>query len=115
MEFSCSTRSFQFVPTRNQTITLILCIGVGVFLMNTLYLAKDALIEHFFQKDSDTPNILLLDIQKNELVPVSNTVKSFNQPVIDKIPVIAMKVHSINGIRATTLKADSTNGIKIGY
>ena len=56
--------------------------------------------------------ILLLDIQKNELVPVSNTVKSFNQPVIDKIPVIAMKVHSINGIRATTLRADSTNGIK---
>ena len=81
--------------------------------MNTLYLAKDALIgSTSFQKDSDTPNILLLDIQKNELVPVSNTVKSFNQPVIDKIPVIAMKVHSINGIRATTLKADSTNGIK---
>lgn len=97
----------------NQTITLILCIGVGVFLMNTLYLAKDALIgSTSFQKNSDTPNILLLDIQKNELVPVSNTVKSFNQPVIDKIPVIAMKVHSINGIRATTLKADSTNGIK---
>ena len=97
----------------NQTITLILCIGVGVFLMNTLYLAKDAIIgSTSFQKDSDTPNILLLDIQKSELIPVSNTVKSFNQPVIDQIPVIAMKVHSINGVRATTLRADSTNGIK---
>lgn len=97
----------------NQTITLILCIGVGVFLINTLYLAKDTLIgSTSFQKNNNTPNILLLDVQKEDLQAVSKTVKSFDQPVIDQIPVIAMKLHSINGIRATTLKADSTNGIK---
>jgi len=97
----------------NQTIVLILCIGVGVFLINTLYLAKDTLISSTsFQKSNDTPNILLLDVQKPQIKPVSKTIQSFNQPVLDEIPVIAMKVHSINGIRATTLKQDSTNGIK---
>lgn len=97
----------------NQTITLILCIGVGVFLINTLYLAKDTLISSTsFQKNSNTPNILLLDVQKKEVEPVGETIKSFNQPVIDQIPVIAMKLHSINSVRATVLKEDSTNGIK---
>ncbi len=97
----------------NQTITLILCIGVGVFLINTLYLAKDTLISSTsFQKNSKTPNILLLDVQKPEIEPVSSTIKSFEQPVIDEIPVVAMKLHSINGVRATELKEDSTSGIK---
>lgn len=97
----------------NQTITLILCIGVGVFLINTLYLAKDALISSTsFQKNVETPNILLLDVQKEDIKSISKTIESFDQPVLEQIPVIAMKVHSINGVRTTTLKEDSTNGIK---
>ena len=97
----------------NQTITLILCIGVGVFLINTLYLAKDAIISSTsFQKSTEVPNILLLDVQKEIIDSVSNTIESFNQPVLDEIPVIAMKIYSINGIRAAELKTDSLNGIK---
>jgi len=97
----------------NQTIILILCIGVGVFLINTLYLAKDALVNSTsFQKDENTPNIILLDISKDKIKSVSATIISFDQPVIDQIPVIATKIYSINGVRTTTLKADSTNGIK---
>lgn len=97
----------------NQTIILILCIGVGVFLINTLYLTKDALVNSTsFQKDENTPNILLLDISTDKINAVSETIISFNQPVIDQIPVIATKIYSINGVRTTTLKADSANGIK---
>jgi putative ABC transport system permease protein len=97
----------------NQTITLILCIGVGVFLINTLYLTKDGLINNAtVQKDSNIANILLLDIQKEQIPGIRGTIAEFKQPVIDEIPVIAMKVHSINGVKTLALKADSTNGIK---
>lgn len=97
----------------NQTITLILCVGVGVFLINILYLTKDGLIgSTTVQNGSNTPNILLLDIQKNQIDAVAKTVTAFKQPIIDEIPVIAMKVHSINNIKTSVLKVDSTNGIK---
>lgn len=97
----------------NQTIVLILCIGVGVFLINTLYLTKDTLIgSTSLQKNENVPNILLLDVQQNEISKVSETIKSFDQPVLDEIPVIAMKVHSINGVRTSELREDSTKNIK---
>ena len=97
----------------NQTITLVLCIGVGVFLINTLYFAKDGLVNNAtVQKDSNIANILLLDIQKEQIPGIRKTISTFKQPVIDEIPVIAMKVHSINGTKTSALKADSTNGIK---
>lgn len=97
----------------NQTIVLVLCIGVGVFLINTLYLAKDTLISSTsLQKNNEVPNILLLDVQQKDITKVGATIKSFNQPVIDEIPVIAMKVHSINGVRTSELREDSTRAIK---
>lgn len=97
----------------NQTIVLVLCIGVGVFLINTLYLTKDTLINSTsLQKNDDIPNILLLDVQQKEITEITKTITGFNQPVIDEIPVIAMKVHSINGIRTSELREDSTKNIK---
>lgn len=97
----------------NQTITLILCIGVGVFLINILYLTKDTLISSTsLQKEDNTPNILLLDARKEQLQNIESTIETFDQSVIDQIPVIAMRLNSINGKKVSEIKADTTTKVK---
>jgi len=59
---------------QNQTITLILAIGVGTFLISTLYFTKDLLISKLsFEKNTNNPNIILLDVQNDQKNDVANS------------------------------------------
>ncbi len=48
----------------NQTMVLILAIGLGTFLISTLYFTKDILLaKTSIENNSDNPNIILMDVQ----------------------------------------------------
>ncbi|WP_235537722.1 ABC transporter permease [Sediminicola sp. YIK13] len=97
---------------QNQTLTLVLAIGVGTFLISTLYFTKDILLDQAsIESNSDSPNMILLDVQAGQELAVANTIKTSDLPVLDDIPIITMRVESIKGVMANDIRKDTTSTI----
>ncbi len=93
---------------QNQTMTLILAIGVGTFLISTLYFTKDMLLSKLsFESGENTPNIILMDVQNDQKDAVAKTLGN----VIDNIPIVTMRVHSIKGKAANDIRKDTNSAI----
>src|SRR5690606_21455347 len=83
---------------KNQTLTLLLAIGIESFLMGTLYFTKDMLLAKASIEDtSHSANMILLDVQREQMEEVSSAISSHGFPVIDKIPIVTMRVESLKG------------------
>lgn len=97
---------------QNQTLILILAIGLGAFLISTLYFTKDMLLAQAQLEDSaNSPNLILLDVQRNQKDSVANTVRTQGLPVIEDIPIVTMKVKNIAGRPVDEIRKDTTSGI----
>ena len=97
---------------QNQTLILILSIGLGSFLISTLYFTQDALLsEVSFRSNTEDPNLIIFDIQNDQKEPIAQVVKSQGLPVLQQVPIVTMRLHSINGRNVDDIQADSTSGI----
>ncbi len=96
----------------NQTTTLVLAIGVGAFLISTLYFTKDILLSKLtIDSRADSPNIILLDVQTDQTDTVANTITPRGLPLIDNIPIVTMRVHEIKGRTINEIRNDSTSNV----
>ena len=96
----------------NQTMVLILAIGVGSFLISTLYFTKDILLaKATLEENMKSPNIILLDIQTNQKDEVAKTITPKGLPILDNIPIITMRMHSIKGRPVNDIRLDTTSTI----
>ncbi|WP_040444149.1 ABC transporter permease [Eudoraea adriatica] len=93
----------------NQTMVLLVAIGVGAFLISTLYFTKDMLLA-MAQLDSskNSPNIILLDVQSEQKEEVEGSITPKGLTVLDNIPIVTMRMHSIKGRSANDLRKDTT-------
>lgn len=97
---------------QNQTLTLILAIGVGSFLISTLYFTKDVLLNQAtFESQAGSPNLILLDIQNDQQDAVREVINNNDFPVLDDIPIVTMRVQSIKGRSVDQIKKDSTDRV----
>ena len=97
---------------RNQTVVLVLAIGVGSFLISTLYFTKDILLAQAnLDSSAEQANMILLDVQRDQMNDVAQTLKQHALPALDQIPIVTMRVHSINGRSVVALKTDTTAAI----
>ncbi|WP_443217579.1 ABC transporter permease [Sediminicola sp. 1XM1-17] len=97
---------------QNQTLTLVLAIGVGTFLISTLYFSKDILLDQAsIESNADSPNMILLDVQAGQQTAVAKTIENSNLPVLADIPIITMRVESIKGVMANDIRKDTTSTI----
>ena len=97
----------------NQTVVLLVAIGLGTFLISTLYFTKDILLNKTeVGTTSESANIITLDIQPEQAAQVVQTFETNDLPVIDNIPLVTMRMHSIKGTLINTLRADSTAQIR---
>lgn len=97
----------------NQTLVLMVTIGLGAALISTLIISRDVLLNkvQLASAGSEQPNMVLFDIQDHQLNSLANTIKAADMPVIATVPVVNMRLESIKGIPASVLKKDSTSGI----
>lgn len=94
----------------NQTLTLMLAIGVGAFLISTLYFTKDILLSRAKLENSvQSPNLLLLDVQTGQREAVINAITPKGLPLIDNIPIVTMRIHSIKGRPVNEIREDTTS------
>ncbi len=97
----------------NQTMVLVLSIGLGSFLISTLYFTKDILLaKTSIENRSSDANIILMDVQAQQEESLLNSFSSKKLEVIDNIPIIAMRVHSLKGRSAKDIRTDTTRSIR---
>jgi putative ABC transport system permease protein len=97
----------------NQTLVLILAIGLGSFLMSTLYFTKDILVAktEVSQTEQDA-NLILLDVQTAQREQVINTLKRNKVPIIDNVPIVTMRMHKIKDRLVNDLRSDTTRQVR---
>lgn len=97
---------------QNQTLILIVTIGVGTFLISTLYFSKDILLSQAtIDTDSTKANMILLDVQADQREGISEIIDRQNLSVVDDIPIVTMRIQEMNGRLVNDIRKDSTSQI----
>ncbi len=97
----------------NQTVVLVVAIGLGTFLISTLYFTKDILLSKTeVDKSAQNANVIILDVQPNQRKDVAQRISTKNLPVLDNIPLVTIRMHSIKGRLVSAIRQDSTRQIR---
>lgn len=96
----------------NQTMVLILAIGVGTFLISTLYFSKDILLAKTSMEASEkAPNLILLDVQTEQQEAAAKQITEKGLPVLNNIPIVTMRMQKIKDRSVNDIRSDSTSTI----
>ncbi|MFD1014715.1 ABC transporter permease [Winogradskyella rapida] len=96
----------------NQTVVLVVAIGLGTFLISNLYFTKDILLAKTeVEQNADTANLILLDVQTEQREAVENRIIASELPVVSTIPIVTMRMHSINNRLVNDIRQDSTRKV----
>ena len=89
----------------------MLALGLGTFLITTLYIVQHALLAQIAVAGSDDrPNFVLVDVQTDQIEGVSALLRKQNLPVIHHAPIVTMRLKSIKGKRRAPTAEHTTCG-----
>jgi putative ABC transport system permease protein len=93
----------------NQTLVMVLALGLGTFLIVTLLLVQRTLLEQIRVTGGEgRPNLVLFDVQSDQIDGVVETVKSNGLPIQERVPIVTMRLAGVNGRSIEALRQDST-------
>jgi len=96
---------------QNQTVTLILSLGLGTFLLATLYLVQAVLLGRVQLTDANRqPNLVLFDIQTEQQRGVEQLLAHERLPLLQRVPIVTMRLAAINGRTVGELRKDTAGG-----
>lgn len=99
---------------QNQTVTLIVCIGLGTALISTLMLVQDMLIDKVTTSSAEgKPNMVLFDIQSSQKEAVAKLTRNNGLPVMQQVPIVTMRIEDIKGVTASKAKKDTTLNVPV--
>ncbi|MEP6974723.1 MAG: FtsX-like permease family protein [Spartobacteria bacterium] len=94
----------------NRTLLLTLSLGLGTFLLLTIYLTRDVLLTQFRSIGAnDQANIFLFDIQPAQTGAVAGLVRQLGFPVLQQAPIVTMRLVEVKGRKATEILKDPQN------
>lgn len=89
----------------NQTLTMVITLGFGTFLIATLFLTRDMLLEQISLTGSENqPNFVMYDIQTDQKEPLYAIMDEFNLPVIQDVAVVTMRMTHIDDVPVEALR-----------
>ena len=92
---------------QNQTLTLLLSLGLGTFLLLTLYLTQAMLLKKVeLSGGGNQPNLILFDIQPDQEADVADLVRSFDLPILETAPIVTMRLSTIKGRDIADIRRD---------
>ena len=96
----------------NRTVLLLLSLGLGTFLIVTLFLTRTTLLRQIQGTGGgDRPNLLLFDIQDDQMEPLAKLLAAQGAPVRQSAPIVTMKISAIKGRTVEELRqAGATRG-----
>ncbi len=97
---------------QNQTLILVVSIGLGAFLIATLYLTQTLLLGRVqLSASGGQPNMVLFDIQNEQKAGVKALVKQYKMPVLQEVAVVTMRLLDINGQSVEAIRKDTARKI----
>ncbi len=93
----------------NQTLILIISIGLGTALIATMYFIQQLLLSQVsFSSRGDQPNMVLFDIQTEQTKDIRQLAMDYELPIIQEVPVVTIQLMEINGFDKLDASEDST-------
>lgn len=93
----------------NQTLTVVLALGFGVFLLGTLFLIQYNLLRGLaFDRGTARPNMILFDIQPDQRAGVEAVVREAGFATGPAVPIVPMRIQSIGGKPVSAFTSDSS-------
>ncbi|HVY72110.1 MAG TPA: FtsX-like permease family protein [Verrucomicrobiae bacterium] len=97
---------------RNRTVLLMVSLGLGTFLILTLYLLHSALLTELIpDRDGNRPNAILFDVQVDQREALGDLLRAGGFPVLNQAPVVTMRLQSIKGQPVEDLLKDKSKRI----
>ena len=97
---------------QNQTLTLMVSIGLGTMLISTLFLIQQLLIKQVsFAGSGNQPNMILFDIQPSQKDSIALLVADNKMPLIQRVPIVTIRLEELNSVPRMTFLKDTTSDI----
>ena len=94
----------------NQTLVLVITIGLGTALISTLLLTQNLLLQKVkFSSGGDRPNMVIFDIQDAQVEPIRKLTEAQGLPVLGQVPIITMRLHALKDSTVEQMQDDTTN------
>jgi putative ABC transport system permease protein len=87
----------------NRTQLLLLSLGLGTFLLVGIFLVQHTLMSDLVVPGARNANAVLFDIQADQKESVAKLIRSRGLPVLDELPIVTMRISTINGRSAESL------------
>lgn len=99
---------------QNQTVTLIISLGLGTFLLATLFLTQALLLSRVQLSGSGRqPNLILFDIQSEQEKGVEQLLQKQGIPILQRVPIVTMRLAAINRRTVGQLRKDTASGVPL--
>src|ERR1700761_2683448 len=92
----------------NQTIILIVSIGLSTAFICTLFFIQSLLVKQVeISASGNQANMILFDIQTSQEKGVANLARQHHLPVLQQVPVVTIRLEKINGKTEADVKKDT--------
>ena len=81
----------------NQTVTVVLALGFGAFLIATLILTQANILRPLAVNTETRFNMILLDVQADQVEPVERLLARHGVDVLQSVPLVSMRVAAVKG------------------
>jgi putative ABC transport system permease protein len=97
----------------NQTLLLMVSIGLGTALIGTLYMVQRTLLSEVSIAGSENqPNLVLFDIQNVQREPIAELTREQGLPILYFDPIVTVRLEQINHLTLADVRKDTTLEIK---
>ncbi len=97
---------------QNRTWLLIIALGLGTFLIMTLFFARDTMLRQLEVMDAaGRPNLMLFDIQDDQVAPLEKLLAANSTPALQEAPIVTMRIAALKGRPVADLLREEKNGL----
>ncbi|RMG80921.1 MAG: FtsX-like permease family protein [Bacteroidetes bacterium] len=96
----------------NQTLLLIVTVGLGTALISTLFFTQDLLLKQVEMTGAgNQPNMIVFDIQTSQKEAVAELTRQHGLPLIQQVPIVTMRIDAVDGMTKADRLRDSTSKV----
>ncbi|HEY8175366.1 MAG TPA: FtsX-like permease family protein [Gemmatimonadaceae bacterium] len=97
----------------NQTRSVILALGFGVFLMSTLYQVQHNLLRQLDVKlEQARANVVFFDVQEDQERGLDSLIRGSGHTIVQEAAIVPMRISAINGKPVAALMAESDSAMR---
>ena len=97
----------------NQTRSVILALGFGVFLMSTLYQVQHNLLRQLDVKlEQARANVVFFDVQEDQKKGLDSLIRAAGHTIVQEAAIVPMRISAINGKSVPQLLAEADSAAR---